>query len=540
MKSQQQQIAAHHRAAQQAIREGQPRDAHRHCLAILDIDPTFADAWFLCAVIAAHNGQTAKAVEILRKAIEMAPANPEYRAEIGRQLIALREPQQALLEARQASALTPRELPTLNTLGTVFSHCGEHEDALRCYQRAVRLLESRGSRAGALTDAWRADLYFNLAASLQFTGCFADAKAAYERSIELQPLLFKAHSALSLLEKQTPERNHLPRLLALREKAASPRDQLHLGHAIAKEQEDLGLYAESLASLAWGKQAQAGAIAYRAESDAALFSRIRQLFTAEYLDRHRSLCDSAEPIFVVGMPRTGTTLAERILAAHSCVHAAGELQNFPLQVKRLTGSPSNDVLDIETLNRSLQLDTSTLGTAYLASTRPRTGHTPRFIDKLPLNFLYLGLIRAALPNAKLICLRRDPMDACLSNYRQLFASNFRHYHYNLDLLDCGRYYIEFDRLMRHWREVMPGAVFELRYEALVENPLDSARALLAHCDLPWEDQCLDFHRQPGSVATASAVQVRQPIYSSSIDRWRSYGEAVQPLYKLLKSAGLYA
>jgi tetratricopeptide (TPR) repeat protein len=539
MTSQQQQITAHHRAAQQAIRDGLHRDAHRHCLAILHIDPTFADAWFLCGVIAAHNGETAKSVEILRKVIQIAPSLAEYRAELSRQLIALREPQEALLEARQALALSPQDLPTLNTLGTVLSHCGEHEDALRCYQRAVQLLESRGSRAGALTDDWQADLYFNLAASLQFTGRFAQAKAAYERSIELQPMLFKAHSALSLLEKQTPTNNHLPRLLTLREKAGTARDQLHLGHAIAKEQEDLGLHAESLASLAWGKQAQATAIAYRVASDAALFSRIRQLFTAQYLERHRSQCDSAEPIFIVGMPRTGTTLAEQILAAHSSLYAAGELQNFPLLVKRMTGSESNEVLDIETLNRSQQFDLSALGSAYLESTRPRTGHTPRFIDKLPLNFLYLGLIRAALPNAKLICLRRDPMDTCLSNYRQLFATNFKHYHYNLDLLDCGRYYIEFDRLMRHWREVMPGAVFELRYEALVENPQDTARALLAHCGLPWEEQCLNFHQQPGSVATASAVQVRQPIYASSVDRWRSYGEALQPLYELLRSAGLY-
>jgi hypothetical protein len=222
------------------------------------------------------------------------------------------------------------------------------------------------------------------------------------------------------------------------------------------------------------------------------------------------------------------------------VYAAGELLNFPQAVKRLSDTASVDVLDFETLERATQLDMTSLGAHYIDSTRPRTGHRTHFIDKLPLNFIYLGLIKLALPNAKLICLRRDPMDTCLSNYRQLFGANFKYYHYNYDLLDCGRYYLEFDRLMRHWHEVMPGAVFEVQYEALVTNPEQVAKNLLAHCELPWEDQCLSFQQRKASVATASAVQVRQGIYTSSVNRWQRYGDAMLPLYELLKSAGFYS
>ena len=231
---------------------------------------------------------------------------------------------------------------------------------------------------------------------------------------------------------------------------------------------------------------------------------------------------------------------EQILSSHSQVFAAGELQNFPLQVKRATGSTANALLDLDMLAGATTLDYPALGAGYIDSTRPRTGHTPHFIDKLPLNFLYLGLIKLALPRAKIVCLRRDPMDTCLSNYRQLFAVNFRHYYYNYNLIDCGRYYIEFDRLMRHWREDMPGAVHEVPYEALVENPEQITRELLAYCELPWEEQCLAFHQQKTSVATPSAVQVRQGIYTSSVNRWQRYGEAMQPLYELLKSAGFYS
>ena len=540
MNAETEQIISLHRAAQAAMRENRMQEAHQHCLAILRIDREFADAWFLCGVIAAHNGKLTKAVEIFRTAITLAPDNAEYLAELGRQLLALREQQEALAIARRALALAPTSVPALNTLGTVFSHCAEHGDALTCYERAVHNLEERPSGAGGLSADWRADLYFNLAASLLFAGRFDAAEQAYERAIALQPCLYKAHSALAALRRQTPGNNHLERLQALRDTVATPHDQLHLGHAIAKEQEDLGHYPEALAALGWAKAAQARQVAYRAEADELLFSTVCGLFTHERFNQSIPGCDSAEPIFIVGMPRTGTTLVEQMLSAHTQVFAAGELANFPLQVKRLTGSPSAQVLDSETLVRSVQLDMSKLGSSYLESTRPRTGHTPHFIDKLPLNFMYLGLIRLALPNAKLICLRRDPMDTCLSNYRQLFATQFTYYHYNYDLLDCGRYYIQFDRLMRHWRDALPGAVLELRYEALVADPKSAARALLEHCQLPWEEGCLLSHQRNTPVATASAVQVRQEIYTSSVDRWRCYGDALLPLYELLKSAGLYA
>jgi tetratricopeptide (TPR) repeat protein len=533
----QQQIAGLHRAAHRAVREGRLRDAHQHCLAILKLDPNFADAWFLCGVIAAHNGQIKKSVDIFHKAIALAPTNAEYLAELGKQLIALRDIPAALRSARQALALTPTSAPVLNTLGTVFSHCGDHTTGLACFERATQVLRDDSTAAG---KRWQADLYFNFGASLQFAGRIDAAEQAYEQAIARQPGMYKAHSALSLLRPQTPTSNHLARLQALRTSIASPQEQLHLGHALAKEQEDLQLYSDSLSTLAWAKQAQAQQAAYSAQMDAAIFAAVRATFTTQFLATPSHGCDSPEPIFIVGMPRTGTTLVEQILSSHSQVHAAGELQYFPLLVKRMTASPSIEVVDAETFQRSGQLDAATLGAAYIDSARTHTGHSAHFIDKLPLNFLYLGLIKRALPKAKLICLRRDPMDTCLSNYRQLFATNFRYYHYNYDLLDCGRYFIQFDALMRHWREALPGAVYEVQYETLVAEPEAVTRKLLAHCGLAWEANCLDFHQRQTSVATPSAVQVRQGIYTSSVERWRRYGDALQPLYDMLRSAGFYA
>lgn len=532
-------IQKHYASAQKAMQAGDYRAAHQHCLAILKINPTFADAWFFCAVIAASNGLPTKAVEILDRALTLSPNNAEYHAEKGKHLLAIHELEQAISHANIAWNEAPNELPTLNTLGTVFGQAGEHTSALQCYQKAIQILKNSNSQSTLSAD-WLAELHFNYGASAQFAGRFEEAEIGYETAIEKSPYYFKAHSSLSTLRKQSAENNHLERLNGLRSRVETARDQLHLGHAIAKEKEDLGEHMESLETLQWAKERQILDTLYRFENDLQQFDAVRAQFSLETLTSNQAGCDTQEPIFIVGMPRTGTTLVEQIVSSHSEVFAAGELQNFPLQVKRATQTTTADVLDLETLKASSAIDMNTLGETYLQSTRPRTGHTPRFIDKLPLNFMYLGLIHQALPNAKIICLRRDPMDTCLSNYRQLFAVDFKHYHYNYDLLTCGKYYIEFDRLMRHWQEAIPGKVHEVSYEALVENPEKTAQALVEYCDLGWESQCLDFHQRKTSVATPSAVQVRQGIYQTSVNRWQRYGDAMQPLYELLQSAGFYS
>ena len=519
--------------------EGQLRIVHEHCLAILQLDSTFADAWFLCGVIAARNGLLSKSIEIFEKATTLAPDNPEYHAELGKQLLADQQPERALQEAKKTLHLSPSQLTTINTLGSLLSHVGEHEEALSCFERAVQSLQQRADGGTSLSKKWQAGLYFNYAASLQFAGCFAEAATAYEQSISILPSFFKAHSALSTLRQQTEDDNHLSRLNALREKVISSRDQLHIGHAIAKELEDLGRFEEAFDSLVWAKQAQARAANYSREKTDRLFTGVRDLFSAGAFAGAQKGHDTNEPIFIVGMPRTGTTLTEQVLSSHSQVFAAGELQLFPLQVKRSVASTTTDLFDLETFAASLATNSADLGINYIESTRPRTGHTAHFTDKLPLNFLFLGLIGQALPKAKIICLRRDPMDTCLSNYRQIFAANFRHYHYNLNLLDCGQYYLQFDRTMRHWHKMMPGRIFDLQYESLVENPTPVVRALLNYCELPWEEQCLSFHQKEGSVATPSALQVRQGIYATSVDRWRRYGNQLRPLYELLQSAGMY-
>ncbi len=240
-------------------------------------------------------------------------------------------------------------------------------------------------------------------------------------------------------------------------------------------------------------------------------------------------CPSREPIFVVGLPRSGTTLVERILSAHSQVQSAGELQNFGVALKRAAATPSNRVLDPQTIEQGTHCDFAAVGQRYVDSTRPLTGSTPHFVDKLPLNFFYIGFIHFALPNAKIVCLRRQPLDSCLSMYRQLFAVTFSYYNFTYDLADIGRYYSLFDRLLAHWRRVLPGKMLEVSYESLVAEQEPTTRALLEFCGLPWEARCLDFHSNVAPIATASSVQVRAPLYGTAVGRWRRYAAELEPL-----------
>jgi hypothetical protein len=248
---------------------------------------------------------------------------------------------------------------------------------------------------------------------------------------------------------------------------------------------------------------------------------------------------SEAPIFVIGMPRTGTTLVDRILASHSGVESVGELQALPLAVKAASRTRSRNVLDPETILAAAGHDAGAIGRDYLArAAHHRRTPARRFVDKFPGNFFYAGMAARALPNAAIVCLRRNPMDTVLANFRNLFAIGSRYYDYSYDLLDIAAYYARFDRLMAFWREALPGRILELDYEALVENQEGETRRLLAHCGLDWSDECLDFHTHSGAVSTPSAAQVRRPIYRDSVARWRKHADALAPVRAWLEAQGI--
>jgi hypothetical protein len=337
------------------------------------------------------------------------------------------------------------------------------------------------------------------------------------------------------LRRQTAERNHVARLQALLATDTLDVDaELQLRHALAKECDDLGRYDEAFEHLRTGRSRKRAAVGYDFSSDARLFDAVCGAFP-DPLPLDAAASDRA-PIFVVGLPRTGTTLVERILASHSQVVSVGESQNFGVLLKRASGTRDPVVLDVATIEWAARHDLLDVGRRYVELTRP-AGEAPRFIDKLPLNFFYLGCIARALPGARFVVVRRDPRDTLIANFSQLFATTMPYYRYALDPCDIARYWLRFDALIAHWRRVLPGRLHEIQYERLVNEPQAATSAMLEHCGLGWEAACLEFQHNPSPVATASAVQVRRPLYSTSVGRWRRYAAQLEPALEVLRAGG---
>jgi Tfp pilus assembly protein PilF len=523
-------VEAWHREAQQALMHRDFRRAHELCLRILQGAPRHADAMFLLGMIAAEHGNFGKAAEVIERAIALDDRRAEYHAHLGRCLIALHYPSQAMSSARRALSLAPTDGLTLDTIGVVMTRAGHHADAVEPFRRAIQ------------ADASKPAYHYNLGAALQFIGDFQGAQASYRRSVGLDSTFHRAWSSLAQVSRSPFDAADLAHIESLLEgsigNVGAEDVELNLRHALAKHHEDQGSHALAFQSLQLGKIRKRTSLQYSFGTDQALFDAVRRVCTPAFLSSNVPASQSAEPIFIVGMPRTGTTLVERILSSHPAVFSAGELTDFALCVKRAAKTPSNLVLDVPTLEAAAAIDWRSIGDDYVVSTRPRTGHTRHFIDKMPLNFLYAGFIRRALPNAKIICVRRDPLDTCLSNYRQLFSTNFPYYNYAYDLLDTGRYYIEFDALASYWREMLGHRYREVQYEEVVNDTEVQARRLVDFCGLEWDTACLNFHQNAAPVATASAVQVRQPIYKTSMARWRLYENELGPLRRLLEDAGI--
>lgn len=507
----------------EALNRGDWARARNLATTLLTMAPRHAGVHFVAGVASLQLQQLQQAIDHLRRAVAINPGRADYNTQLARALATGRSLREAVEAADRAMSMLPSDAMTLDTLGVVYTQGNAHAKAVEVFRRAAELMPERASYR------------FNLATSLTFSGDLKAAECEYEACVGVDPRYWKAHLALSQLSKQSESENHVKRLESLLLQAGDDTDGvMYLNLALAKEYEDLQEYARSFEHLSTGKASKRASRGYSSARDEELFNALEAAFPIP--EAMASGCPSYEPIFVIGMPRSGTTLVERIISSHTSVHSGGELQNFSVCLKRASGSRTASIFDLDTISRCGRLDWDKLGAGYIASTRPGTGHTPHFIDKLPHNFLFAGYIARALPNARIINLRRDPIDTCLSNFRQLFAQTSPYYDYSFDLLDTGRYYLMYDRLMKHWQRVLPGRILDIHYEDIVESQEEASRRLMEFCGLPWEDACLQFERNQSPVATASAVQVREPIYRTSMDRWRRYEGQLGELIELLERA----
>jgi hypothetical protein len=390
------------------------------------------------------------------------------------------------------------------------------------------------------------DLYSNLLAqhprqpriwmsyghALKTHGREVDSVEAYRKSIELLPSLGEAYWSLANLKtvRFTPEQIESMRAQLTRADLGDD-DRFHLHFAMGKALEDAHAYEESFQHYSRGNQIRRAGVQYSADDISAQTQRNKALFTPEFFSqRHEYGHPSAAPIFIVGLPRAGSTLIEQILSSHSLVEGTMELPDIPALAKAVMQDARRD--GEQTLYPQPLADLSAaqcheLGERYLERTRiQRKSDAPYFIDKLPNNFTHLGLIQLALPNARIIDARRHPLGCCFSGFKQHFA---RGQNFTYGLEDIGRYYHDYVELMAHFDAVLPGRVHRVFYESMVEDTEQEVRRLLEYCGLPFEPGCLRFYENERDVRTASSQQVRQPIYRGGLDQWRHYDPWLGPL-----------
>lgn len=513
--------------ARAALKRGDLPAAIAAARALTVASPQHSAGYFLLGMAAAEAGQISKAIPLVEAAVEREP-RAEHLAQLAKLLIVSRRDGPAADAARAAMAMAPNDALTLDTIGCVLARLGDHSASIAPFEAAVA------------AEPENIEYRYNLAAAQGFVGQVEEARAHYEMVLTRDPGNARVHYALAILARQTVQANHVPRLEAALAKARRPEDALRIRYALAKELEDIGDAVEAFRHLSAANAAHKHAIGYDFAQDAAIFDAIEARFGSEAASLASGTGSADEaPLFVVGMPRTGTTLVDRILSSHPEVESAGELQAIPLAVKQLAGTPSRLVIDPATIAASGAVDPAAIGDAYLTrAAHHRTRGKARFTDKLPANFLYVGHIARALPNARIVCLRRNPMDTIWSNYKNLFASQSAYYAYSYDLMDIARYYARFDRLMALWESLWPGRVLQLSYEDLVADQEMQTRRLLDHCGLAWDEACLSFHENKAAVATPSAAQVRRPLNADSVGKWRAHGDALQPVLAWLKAQGI--
>lgn len=494
---------------------------HKRCADAITADVTNPVAYFLLGVIALKQHNYAKAEEMFGIAEKHDPSEPYYPAYIAKTLTIQQRQNEARIAADRAAALNPNNARVLDTVGVVYSRAGLHELAIPLFKRAIMLKPGN------------ANMHYHLGASAHFAGNFELAESAYKAALELEPGLYRALASLVFLRKQTDRNNLLTKLITLFEGKAKNTDaQLHLGHAIAKTYEDLGDYRASLNWLYRAKNGKKNVLPFDRKSSAETLAAARRTYDKPHspVELNEPQLGLPKPIFIVGLPQTGTGLVDSILSSHSSVTSAGGLNIFAEIVKRRTGTESSLMLDAATLNRANDINLPEVGRQYLETSVELARGSEYMVDKMPLNFFYAGLILRALPDARVIAVRRDALDSCISNFRQLFSVNHSLYNYTYDLRDTAWFYRQFDALMGHWRAVLPDDRFmEVQYEDLVYHQEDRTRQLLDFCGLDWQDACLNFHHDEAPVSAVSSVQVRQPLHSGSIGRWKKYGKELDAL-----------
>jgi tetratricopeptide (TPR) repeat protein len=486
----------------------------------LALDPL--DTWTLnnAAQSARWQRRHHEALALVTQSAVIDPRNPETLTLLAAVEVGRREFARAKTACARALELRPGHAEALNLMGRIAFEEGRGDEAIAHYGAAI-------AREPKLAAA-----YNNLGNALRERGDIAEARAAFRAAVELEPRRTIGFHNLADLHRFAPGDPALATMEKLAGNVATltEAEQLWLAFALGKAYDDLGDHARAFESLLLGNRLKRQQILYDERATLAQFERIRAVFTKKLIGEPRGGEGTPVPVLIVGMPRSGTTLVEQILASHPQVFGAGELPNLPTLTSGLRDARGADYPDCVGAIGHEALHAC--GAAYVEGLRRRAPDAACITDKLPGNFAHLGFACLAVPNVRFVHVRRDPLDTCLSCFSKLFAQDQLHFAY--DLAELGRYYRAYADLMEHWRAVLPpGVMLELQYEELVADPEPHVRRLLAHCGLEWDAACLQFHATKRPVRTFSAGQVREPLFRRSIGRARPYRKWLGPVMEAL-------
>lgn len=495
--------------AGEKLRNGDLKGAYEDTRHVLRRSRTHGPAHFLMSRIAGRKGAYKDAQKLCQIAISLDGSKPDYLAQLALCEVKLGRRAEAKEHAETALSVGDLSCESLSTLSVVFHALADYPRSAAALQRAAELDPSNDA---VLT---------NLGIVLILCGEMAQARAALEQALRLNPRNLRAYGGLSEVRAATPGDNVIAAIEAFIETVADPFSAIHLHHALAREYEHIGDYERSFAVLARGKTRLSSVIGYDGGIDLAMFRAINAFIDTPMGSRARR--PDAAPIFVVGMPRSGTTIVERILTNCHDVICIGESSYFSELVKHHSGSRSPRIVDASDVHRAWhRLDEAMLGAEYARYGCAMSNGAKRFLDKMPLNLLLAPLIIRALPNARIVWLVRHPLDIVVGNYRQLLELQSHSYAYTLSLETTALFTSESIRLAEKLAAKHSEQVHMVKYEALINEPAAAGRALAQFCGLDWRDEYAHIERNSTPVGSASAVQVRSPLHARFVGRWKHY------------------
>ena len=503
------------------IEENETDEAIQTLLKALKLNPNYADAHNNIANAFMVKEDYDKAMQGYRNALRLKQDYPEPLLGIARVFKEKDKLDDALTSARKGLELNPDKAEAHSLLGDIYLKQADYENCEAAYKQALVL------------DSELLSAHLGVGQLLMEQGQIDEAQTTFERGMELSPdeiaphifmaqarKIKKGDSSLARLEEEAVEIDSMPETKAM---------SLHF--ALGKAYDDLKEYDKAFPHFAQGCKIKRSKIQYESKNHTASCQNIRDFFSKETIEKFKSAGDPSElPIFVLGMPRSGTTLTETILASHPDVFGAGELHDLLKIANQPKVGVKSEGFPISMQGLTAQ-DFTAMGERYISNLRKHDADATKITDKMPANFMALGLIHMMLPNAKIVHVMRNSADICLSAFTKNFNNSQQH---SYDLTELGQFYVEYALLMEHWRAVLPeGTFYEIQYERLVANPEEESRNLVEFCGLDWNDACLSPHKTERTVKTASLAQVREPVYTSSVERWRSYEKHLQPLIAAL-------